>query len=663
MAGKIPKVFQNLKGQRNPQSSGPSNGGNPNSGLTAATLNAMPILRSRGKESLLVEYIRQRMVMAQPERDARFARCASIDTQLCGFVKLDREDKMRFRDILLKGQAKPVTHNLALAAAQLDDAESYLMSVFAPDMNLFECAAPAEKSEAAKALTDEINRQGGRGMYYREFVKVCQGAMRYNFAAITCHWQQEKGYVFKAGQSGVVQKEIGTVWQGNAIHCADVYNFFYDTNIHPVDLPRKGEWFAEVDILSPFRAMKDQQDGREYGIDRFWNYVDNKLDPVQGTSFWRAPPIVRKDDILGSTGSETNWVSSFRGADQVAISSQPAIERWKWIGWVRPKMLGLSDSNNIELWAIHVMQGSYLTYAVRLDDTHGMLPVACAAPLEDDLGNNQRTYAERLLPLQHFSSFLLNTHQDATRKSLYGITVYDQRLFPGLDLSQADLTSAVIPMRGSAMNVDIDKAFRHYAGPPQTTQNVEMIDGIMKVMQTILPTDLYRQVADLERATLYQAAATVQTGNRRSLKIARMMSNQCLEVLKWMMVYNIYAKVSAVDYTDETGKTKQVPASQFVNLGLENYISNGLRGIDRLMIITAFKEVLSMVLQSQQAIQEIDIVKLLTYFFNLVGEYVDLNSFRKTPVQQATTALANDPSQIADLGAANGQPAPEGGAP
>jgi hypothetical protein len=268
-----------------------------------------------------------------------------------------------------------------------------------------------------------------------------------------------------------------------------------------------------------------------------------------------------------------------------------------------------------------------------------MLPVAVACPIEDAIGGNQRTYAERLLPLQHFSSFLLNTHQQGVRKSLYGVTVYNQQLFPGLDLSKTDMTSAIIPMRGSAQGIDIDKAFRVYNDAPTTEGNVDMIEKIDAIMQKILPTDVYRQVADLERATLYQAAATVQTGNRRSLKIARLISNQCMEIIKLQMVYNIYANQEAITYVDDKGAEQTLSPAEFVNLGLESYISNGLKGIDRLMIITAFKEVLSMILQSQQAIQQLDIVGLLAYFFNLVGEAVDLNSFRLTANQQVQNQL------------------------
>ena len=620
--------------RRNPMKGGPGNATAPKGQNPASDGNKV----SPENEAKFILYVKQRLEFAAPERLARYNRCAAIDIQLSGFIEHDRDDRMRFRDILLKGRVKPTDHNLPLADAQLDDAAAYMMSVFAPDMMLFESAAPVDKQEAAKALTDEINKQGIHAQYYREFTKTVQGSLRYNFAAITCFWEEEQGYVFTKDSSGGLVKESGTVWKGNAIKTCDIYNFFYDTNVNPVDLPKKGEWFAEVDLISPFRALKEEQDGKCYGVNRFYDVTNCKVTPPQ-LSYYMPPPEVRKDHDFQTGQARTNWVNAYRGVDGPAASSAPGIERWKWVSWIRPADWGFSNSKNLELWYVEIAQGMYITRKLKLDDTHGMLPIAISTPIEDDLDNNQRTYAERLIPLQHFASFLMNTHQQGVRKALYGITVYDQRLFPGLDLSKEDLTSATIPMRGSAMNVDIDKAFRHYNSAPGTEQNVDMIEKVDAIMQKILPTDLYRQVADLERATLYQAAATVQTGNRRSLKIARMISTQCLETLKRMMIYNIYAKQEAISITKQDGSSDTITPAQFVDLGLENYISNGLKGIDRLMIISAFKEVLSMILQSQQAIAELDIVKLLGYFFNLVGEQLDLNSFRKTAAQKVEGAV------------------------
>ena len=267
-----------------------------------------------------------------------------------------------------------------------------------------------------------------------------------------------------------------------------------------------------------------------------------------------------------------------------------------------------------------------------------MLPLAVGCPLEDDLRNEQRTYAEKLLPLQHFSSFLLNSHQAATRKAIYGFTVFVQSLFPGLDLEREDLIGAMIPMRSSAGDIDIDKAIRHYNDAPQTDRNVDMLAQIDGVMQKILPTDRVRNVADLERATMYQAAATVQASDQRQLKVARIISDQALNPMKFQMIYNCYANLESISYVDEGGTRQTKSMGDIVEANIEYEIGTGLKGLDKLMQLQIVRDILQFVIQSQQALQEIDIVAFLDYYMTLAGDRTDFRQFRrKTPAIDPTT--------------------------
>jgi hypothetical protein len=410
-----------------------------------------------------------------------------------------------------------------------------------------------------------------------------------------------------------------------------MYNFMFDTTVHPVDLPADGEYFAEIELITPFRARKMYQDKQLFGIERFIHDTPNSINRSNITSteqilFYTNPPSVRDD---GVSSGKTDWREVFRGSP--VKESMPGIELARFTGWVNPSEHGLGDADELQLWRIIVANGRYITFAAKLEDSHGQLPIVCTTPLEDDLRNEQKSYAEQLIPLQNYASFLLNTDQAATRKKLFGITVYNPHLIAGMDLSTDDLIGARIPIRSSSPNFDIDKAFRHYTDGPDTDQNLQKLAGVIEIMQKILPTDFVKQVADLERATLYQAAATVQAGNRRHLKTARMISDQAMTPLKFQMVYNLYASVPSIDYIDPvSGERKQISTVDLINAAIELDIGTGLKGIDRLMQIQIFRDILNAVIQSQQALTEIDIVKLLNYFSSLAGDRTDLTQFRRT---------------------------------
>lgn len=600
--------------------------------LTSADLKAMPILRSPVNEKMLVDHILARVRMSDDERRRRAARAQDIDVQMSGYITLSADDKKRKNDNRRGRAPKPTDHNLCLTMAQLDEGNTYLMSVFAPEMDIFEAVAPADKQQLAQALTAEVNKHSQHGQYYRHISKACFNALKYNFMGLTCYWEKYNGVVFASAPGGVVSKTNGTVWEGNVLNSVDVYNFFYDTAVHPVDLPKQGEFFAEVERRTPFRVRKMASDNQLYGINRYVkeNFsVNSAGSSPNGFSFYLQSPSVRDPD--SRIDGNVNWVSVVRG-DQAVQESVPGIELVWYTGWINPTDFGLSTENELQVWRICVANAKYLTFAVKLQDNHGMLPIAMACPLEDDLKNEQRTYAEQLIPLQHFASFLLNAHQAATRKSIYGVTVYNANLFPGMDKDRDELIGAILPFRSTSAEVDIDKAFRHYSTAPGTERNVQQVGEVIQLMQKILPTDMLKQVADLERATLYQAAATVQAGNRRQLKLARIISDQCLQLLKFQMLYNLYANLPTLSYVDEiTGKRQDISVGDCVAAGVEFDISTGLKGLDRLMTIQIMRDVINSVIQSQQGIAEIDIVKLLNYYSNLAGDRTDLTQFRKQP--------------------------------
>ena len=627
--------------------------GIPKPQLTANDLQALPILRSPEKEKELVKYVMDRIQMADEERRRRAQRAQDVDVQISGYIQPTREDRKRRGDNKSGKTPKPAKMSLPLAGAQIDECVTYMMSVYAPEMDFFEAVAPADKQVMAQAVVNELNKQSQKGQYYRHFTRMCTAAIRYNFGGLMCNWEKTEGIVFKGKPGGAADKVKDTVWEGNVVESLDVYNFFYDTSVHPVDLALQGEFFATVERITPFRARRMAQQGMLFGINRYIGQVlaRNANNTLNGKIFYILPPSVRDDS--GFAQSETNWVSLLRATD--VQESAPGLEILTYTGWVNPKKLGIGTEDELQVWRIKIANGDYVTHAVRLDDTHGMLPVAIAAPLEDDLKNEQRTHAEMLIPLQQFASFLMNSHQEAHRKAIYGLTVYNPQFFPGLDVDHEDLASAVIPTRSSATLLDIDKVFRHYQTAPNTSQNVVDIGNIIQLMQKILPTDMLQQVADLERATVYQAAATVQAGNRRQLKIARMISDQCINIIKFQMIYNLYSNMQSISYVDPNGQRTTIQIGDLVASEIEYEIGTGLKGIDRLITVQIIRDVLNGVIQSQQAIAEFDIVSLLNYFATLAGDKTDLRQFRRG-ASGTSAAAASQPAGAAPAGPP--QPAP-----
>lgn len=611
--------------------------------LTPADRLALPFLGKKNtdpkspnfgkwQEDCIVQHIIARLKLSDSERKIRVDRMSEIDIQLSGVTKLsDDRDQKRDKENKQGSKAQPVEANIPLAYSQIDDCVTYCMSLFAPEANIFVATSTAKKQGVAEGLTKEIGKQGQTLMYYRQLARVVLNALKYNFGGFAVRWETQTGIVFKPDEknaiAGSIKQTEGTVWEGNVLKSVNCYNFLYDTSVHPVDLPLRGEYYAEVELQTPFRAKRMEDQKILFGVDRFIDEIA-PYGSSDGSTFYVAPPVVRERLVDRATSGTTNWVQFMSADGSQAKDSRLGLEFVWYTGWVRPYKLGLSESKKLEVWQLCMVNGRYIAHATHLDVTHGQLPCAIATPIEDDLDNNQRTFAEMLLPLQHFASFLLNTHVAATRKAIYGITVFDSALFPGIDLGTDDLIGARIPMKSSGAAVDIDKAFRHYNEAPATDQNVEMVGKIVELMQKILPTNQAQQVADLERATEYQAAATVQASSRRNLKIARLINDQCLSVVKFQMMYNIYQKINVIEYTDADGKPAKITPKDLLEAAIEFDIGTGLKGLDRLMQVSIFKDIMSYLFQVKDIGAQVDLLGLLSYVTQLAGFETDLSEFR-----------------------------------
>lgn len=571
----------------------------------------------------LLKHIKERLDGCNIPRGALISRLRDIDVELSGFVTMDKEDKKRDQDNKQGLAPKAIKMNLPLAMAQLDEVQTYLLSVFAPEGDLFEAVAPPTQQDMAKALARYINQNGTKVGYYNQFGKFLTNALRYNFGAMGVTWETQSGIVWSNDSVGQAQKNSGVVWSGNVLRSMDMYNFLWDTTVHPTELATKGEYYAYVEKKTPFRVRKMEQDQMIFNVDE---YIKTIADT--GNTYYRTKPELRNRSSRDSRSQTQDFATALIAGD-MPLDSSPGIEFVYFVGWITPKEFNLSESKDLEVWIIVMANSRTITRAFRLEDSAGVLPIGVACPIVDDLDNDQRTYAEQLIPLGHFSSFLLNSHVSATRKSLYGLKIYNQNLFPGLDKSQSDMESAYIPMKSTANAIDIDKAFRVYNDAPKTEQNVADIAKVEAIMQKILPSDMLGQVADLDRATLYQAAATVQASNRRSLKIARVIMSQALQVIKLLMIYNIYSSQEPVSVTMPDGTQQDINPSQLRESKLELEMAGGLKGLDRLMVAQVARDILMAILQSQQAMAEIDVVKFIDYYTSVAGDKTDMTAFRR----------------------------------
>ena len=568
----------------------------------------------------LVDYCRERLDMAATERDARVQRYEYIDREIAGYLELTRDDKKRERDNRAGRGMKVTDVKLQLIHAQVDEAVTYLMSVFAPDSGIFEAMTSADKQQIANSFAAKLNRDGDILGYYTQLSMGMNNMLKYNLGGWLTEWIDIWGQKVEEGVSGkAVVNKHRIIWSGNQIEAIDPYNFLYDISVHPTQVNYKGEFFAIVEKHREFRVQMMENNKEVFGA--------NMIGTEPAVAYYKPKPAIRMD--IGSDGSvdTIDWHAYLSAGNRNEVSR--GIELVHIYIWLCPSTFKLSTSTDMEIWRITIANGIRVIAAKHLDDAHGMLPLGIGSPMQDNMGSMQKTFAEILIPLQRFASFLMNVHQRATRKALYGVKLVDPSIVPTKDMSDEDLESGKIEAKPAGYGKDMRQAIHAMHDAPETSQTLVDMGRVMELMQRLLPTDMLKQVADLQRATTYQAAATVQGGNRRNLKIAKTIEDQAMKPVRRICLYNVLQKQEAMKFMDpRSGQEVDIKPSEFRSIEIEFKIAEGLKGIDRLMLIELYREVIMAIMQNAQAIQQFDVPGLLNYWSSLMGDETDLSRFK-----------------------------------
>lgn len=593
------------------------------------------------QHAALIEYLKTRLDFAKKMHDPQTERYKAIDKEVAGYMVLDDDDKQRQLDNKKGYGPKVYDVNIPLVATQADEAVTFFSTVFFPEEGPYHAVTDADKQEVAKGFSRLMNKHGTFYKHFTNFTKGAYSGMKYNKGLWLVEWKETKGSIVGNATNGIGVdiKENEVVMAGNKYEFLNPYNTLLDPTVHPTEVHASGEFFAIVEPKTAFRAQLAAQ--RE----EIWNLeyiMDTETGETHGqfeSKYYTELPEIHADAQQSASGKKTNWYNFLSGFTSTA--SIDGIEFIDVYIWLPAKRFGLSDSDNYQIWRI-TLANMVVVAAEHLINAHGFLPLVATVPWDDEFGPDANSFAEMLLPYQRFSSFQMNVHQRASRKALYNLTVYDSRALPAM--KDADVLGGKVPANPNMEDMDLRQKVVQFSDVPDTSNTLRDLEGMDGLMQKILPTDILKQVTSLERATQYQAAATVQGANRRNLKIAKTIYIQAFGVGQTIQMYNILQFQQSMEILDESGKMIQIDPTQLRDQQFEFTISDGLRGLDKLILVETVKDVVALLVQNPQAAAQFDIAEVINYLTTMVGDHT---SFRQFLFENEFDKLTPEQKQIA----------------
>ena len=575
--------------------------------------------------------------------------------------------------------------------AKVTDAATIISNIIFPPTNLYTAISRVDKAPAARALTEEMNRYAATFGHFTQSYRAVLNLIRYNIAALKVEWSTIEGQQAQAREDGGgIQFVSGVVAQGTKLTSCDPFNIFWDQNVENLtQIAAQGEFVAHAQRLSLFELQQRIERGFYYGSTifsaegRHSTSVSSSyggfyfVEPTWDVDWWEQNRFcgsrsggeehMRAGVDPGSFGAgvSADWSTilgvGFTGAGSSRngrLSAYGAVEIVDVYVRLRGTDWGFgSQHNKTMVWHVVLLNGERIVRARPEGSAHGQLPINIAALSQDDTSfMREKSLAELLVPFQQHMQDIINKAQQTMKKGVQGgLTLYDAKRVK-LDSNKSPV-SGYVPVENLPEDKRIGDFVHQLNGMPDANASMSHVEGFARMLEMIVPTQQAQQVADLQRATEFQAAATVAASAKRHQTLAKLADDTLFAPCRRQQHMLLLSNAQLVEIIDEQGAPQQVSTADLVNAKLEFDISSGLLGMDRLILSSRVFQVLNLVVQGNMASQ-VDFLAMVDYWTTMVGDKTDFRAFRlKTQfdglspeqkdaafqlLQQATAATGNN---------------------
>jgi hypothetical protein len=434
---------------------------------------------------------------------------------------------------------------------------------------------------------------------------------------------------------------------------------FWDINVENLEqVAHRGEFIAVAQRISLFELMQRVQDetyfgstalSQQQGYERYAfssSYPGHYfVEPTWDKDWWERHNGNGvqcggfEDNVYdsGNGGGDGNWVAAL-SADGVTqggtanvgrLTRYGAVELVEFYVRMRGADWGITtpEGEKTAVWHVVLLNGKRIVLCEPDTAPHGLLPIQITALQQDDVSFlREKSLAELLVPFQEHAQDILNKMQMTLKKGIQGgLTLFDSR-YVELDANKSPI-SGYVPVKNLPETKDINAIVKQLAGLPDSNNSLNHVNGMLSMLEMIVPTQQAQQVADLQRATEFQAAATVAATAKRHQTLAKLVDDQLFAPVRRMELMLTLQNVSVFEVVDDQGQLQQVYPAALVDAGLEFDISSGLLGMDRLILSSRIFQVMNLIVQGNLA-TSVDFLKLIDYWTTMIGDKTDFSMFK-----------------------------------
>ena len=582
--------------------------------------------------------------------------------------EMQQAEKLETDESDLPSKIVPPNSVMYVNCAELS---AYLVAVYVAKSTIIEVPDLPNAMHVTAALKDKIGRDSGRHAWALELIKIIQNSVIYNFGAAELRL---------------------TAKRENVLRAINPYNFFYDQSVPPdkigsdalyagytelVTLPTLyrlisasgGQWLTDVgkSLISDINALErvsylTSQRSEfigDYCAGGFGMTLSNALVRSARKSNDHTPDWHAVVNDLSDVEQRVKLRTSIaKGNYQLTTYYCRAMPEWLGLPAKKYASYNGSDSGQIPVWKMYILDHTYLMAVEPVVESHGYLPLM-AGQVQVDTAGDSLTYSESLAPVQVFSAKLNIARIAAMRRALSDRGLYDKSLIESDDINNRSPT-AQIPVNGHSMR-DLGKGIRdaYFHLPFDSSGIAQLMGGIGEVddfASRISGNNPQMQGAHLPGNRTAGEAQRVNTMGEGRFRVYSILFQQT-----FMLPFKIQLRSNLSDSTQEltyydpaTGRKQSVSQAEYAEYEPDFVLADGMMPSTKMISPDMLSSLLTAVIQ----IPQLQATKDVGAMVDLLARAGGVEDFHKIPPPNPEVLKAQQAAQQAQTSAQQGQQQP-----
>ena len=579
--------------------------------------------------------------------------------------EMQQAEKLETDESDLPSKIVPPNSVMYVNCAELS---AYLVAVYVAKSTIIEVPDLPNAMHVTAALKDKIGRDSGRHAWALELIKIIQNSVIYNFGAAELRL---------------------TAKRENVLRAINPYNFFYDQSVPPdkigsdalyagytelVTLPTLyrlisasgGQWLTDVgkSLISDINALErvsylTSQRSEfigDYCAGGFGMTLSNALVRSARKSSDHVPDWHAVVNDISDVEQRVKLRTSIaKGNYQLTTYYCRAMPEWLGLPAKKYASYNGSDSGQIPVWKMYILDHTYLMAVEPVVESHGYLPLM-AGQVQVDTAGDSLTYSESLAPVQVFSAKLNIARIAAMRRALSDRGLYNKALIESDDINNRSPT-AQIPVNGHSLRelgMSIRDAYFHL--PFDSSGIAQLMGGIGEVddfASRISGNNPQMQGAHLPgNRTAGEAQRVNMMGEGRFRVYSILFQQTFMLPFKIQLRSNLSDSTQELTYYDPaTGRKQSVSQAEYAEYEPDFVLADGMMPSTKMISPDMLSSLLTAVIQ----IPQLQATKDVGAMVDLLARAGGVEDFHKIPPPNPEVLKAQQAAQQAQASAQQGQ--------